>query len=129
MPHKVEVQGWSNERPTVPGWFWWRDKAFVLSGREKPMEVTAEDLTVPWGDTCEWSGPIPIPTDAPAQGYYKAEEVEALEQDLREGLAVMVQELTQCPIELYQQWLDDDVDFNFYQWQAQRLLDRLRGGA
>lgn len=54
---------WTREKPTVPGHYWWRDKAFALSGGEKIVKVDHKDLMVDWGETCEWSGPIPVPEE------------------------------------------------------------------
>ncbi len=45
---------WSTARPTVAGWYWWRDKAMPLSGKMKPIYVSHQDFVGAWGDTCEW---------------------------------------------------------------------------
>jgi len=51
-------QRWTRNKPTEPGWYWWRDPGFVLSGGLKPIYLDEKDLTAPWGNTCEWQGPI-----------------------------------------------------------------------
>lgn len=59
---------WTTTKPTKPGWYWWRDKAFVLSGSQKPIELTSDDIKRMYifGNTCEWSSePIPEPKEAP----------------------------------------------------------------
>lgn len=54
---------WTNEKPTKPGWYWWRDREFSLSGRACIRYLSSMDMDVNWGDTCEWAGPLPQPTE------------------------------------------------------------------
>ena len=83
------VEGnWTEEKPTVPGWYWLRQKRRLSVVRvlfyDSPRDLrrglvfrigrlSGASLNRVRG---EWSGPIPQPSDAPAH-YYKAEDVEA----------------------------------------------------
>lgn len=58
---------WTTDKPSVPGWYWWRG----LSGKAWITEVLLEkdgNLCVDWGmqvaHCCyEWAGPIPEPEE------------------------------------------------------------------
>lgn len=74
---------WTNEPPTVPGWYWCRNYG------DRPREIwegvvridqTPNGLSVSWmmspteanrmlvcdtADYCQWSGPIPLPQEPP----------------------------------------------------------------
>lgn len=125
--HLVEAMTWTDKKPTVPGWYWWR---FNPIRRAHVMEISrqhvANDDVFTVGTAVlfldevpgEWSGPIPLPTDAPAQAYYKAEEVEAW---LQGELDKVQQRSPGAPIR--EVWKESALDI------LDGLLDQLRGGA
>lgn len=65
---------WSKEKPTVPGWYWWRKKGTTeraICQIEQPVNskylwvycVTGFRMELP---SCfgEWAGPLPEPEEA-----------------------------------------------------------------
>ena len=87
--HLVEGVAWSKKnKPTTPGWAAYRGPdcdPFMLQVIKDATGLWAQWFTVKGKVASrnietmngEWC-PIPTPTDAPAQRYYRAEEVEAL---------------------------------------------------
>ena len=58
------VPVWTKERPTVPGWYWWKRKFHELSIHQ----VSKGDyfIWVPKNDPGEWAGPIQPPQEGGA---------------------------------------------------------------
>ena len=60
---------WTDQRPTKPGFYWWRDTNFPLSGERSVIELEWDDLDPKkwesrFGNTCEWSSkPIAEPQE------------------------------------------------------------------
>ena len=63
---------WTTDKPSVEGWYWWRNKhgglKIVRYFRSKVFGWLIDDGRCPteahrWQD-CEWFGPIPEPTEA-----------------------------------------------------------------
>lgn len=88
--HLVEGLTWTKEKPTVQGWYWARwpnnpglgAEVLCVTQPHGPDteylefdDTPLEEYIAEWHP--QWSGPIPLPTDAPAQDWYKASEVEA----------------------------------------------------
>lgn len=73
--HLVEGLEWTEEKPTAPGWYWYQlayqeiVEVFEVVASRHSMRVRFGDGSVRSIASCsgEWSGPIPPPTDAPAQ--------------------------------------------------------------
>jgi hypothetical protein len=60
---------WTTEKPTVPGWYWWRKTATararivdVLSDREGLYAEGWKMMAMTWNG--EWAGPILPPEEA-----------------------------------------------------------------
>lgn len=66
----VITMTWTSEKPTVPGWYWWKDK----DGKQAKFNVGPGDLGlwlwyrdgfgwVPIPSYGEWSGPLKPPKE------------------------------------------------------------------
>lgn len=145
--HLVGGMAWSKKRPSEEKAYWVKwdgmqaSTVFVYHNGDAGLYVYGEaidsgpllSLYYVQNDEGEllhtniqWSGPIPMPTDAPAQAYYKAEEVEALIAEMRQALTAVVQdyEIIQGP---YKRAYGNSYDEPKSITNAQRLLARLRG--
>lgn len=117
--HLVEARPFTKDIPTVAGWYWYRDDAGCTI-----VEVYITDLYLAiWmrgvkRDVSRMNGtwcPIPLPTDAPAQGFYRAEDVERV--------------LENCVAKWRSQnGAREGVNFRIAMKNIEALLDRLRGG-
>lgn len=57
----VSAMTWTTEKPTVPGWYWWRNKT-----RMDIFQVRQIDIDI-WDDVphapAEWAGPLEPPKE------------------------------------------------------------------
>ena len=52
---------WGTESPTVPGWYWWREKD---RPEGKAIIIYTNDMDLMYcADSEEWAGPIPMPEE------------------------------------------------------------------
>ena len=69
-PNDVDCKGcperrpglvWTKEPPTVPGWYWWREKD---RPEGKAIIIYTNDMDLMYcADSEEWAGPIPMPEE------------------------------------------------------------------
>ena len=52
---------WTNEPPTVPGFYWWRAKNIPPT---VASVITKGEIDYWHREDCEWAGPLPQPQDA-----------------------------------------------------------------
>ena len=54
---------WTAEKPTIPGWYWWRMSPHA---RESVIQITHMDMMYNYYPLCregEWAGPVSQPEE------------------------------------------------------------------
>lgn len=131
--HLVEAREWTDKKPTVPGYWWNRKHGMMtvwinIGGALQARAVASFYWRQLEEVDGEWSGPIAAPTDAPAQDYYKAEEVEAAIAEEPEMPGDMPEERYDTVKNLDKQGMAEWCRIIVRQTK-QGLLDRLKGRA
>ena len=68
IPQAQAAPGWTSEKPTVPGWYWYKNEYRTPVLSPIVRQVTHQDLRLNhWPTHGEWSGPL-TPPEGDAHG-------------------------------------------------------------